>query len=165
VRVTFYVHDEQKRICGWDAVLTRRRRIPGALMGYGNGLPHDLAQYVIEAATGYEHGFWGLVARGATFKSTRRRRTKPGRAIIAEHRADIAGSERLAGLHLAAWKAGAHTPATAALAQAMDHWRGLAPGANLVFEWPSPLGRVEGQCADTSSNAGGYTTCPRIDES
>jgi hypothetical protein len=38
-------------------------------MGYGRDLPHDLAQYVIEAATGYEQGFWGLVAMGATFKS------------------------------------------------------------------------------------------------
>jgi len=165
VRVTFYVHDERKRICGWDAWLTHRRRIPGALMGYGNGLPHDLAQYVIEAATGYENGFWGLVARGATFKSTGRRRTRPGRAIIARHRADIAASERLAGLQLAAWKAGARTPVATALAQAMDQWHGLGRGATLVFDWPDPFGRVESQCADTSSNAGGYTTWPRIDES
>ena len=46
------------------------------------GIPHDLAQYVIEAATGYQGGFWDLVSKGATFKSTGRRRTKPGRAVM-----------------------------------------------------------------------------------
>ncbi|HEY5171946.1 MAG TPA: hypothetical protein VIK54_09490 [Acidimicrobiia bacterium] len=142
MRVTFYIHDESKRICGWDATLTRRRRVRGSLMGYGNGLPHDLAQYVIEAAASYENGFWGLVARGATFESTGRRRTKPGRALIAEHRVDIAGSERLAGAHLSAWKAGRETVATAALDRARAQWCHLA-GDRLVFEWPSPLGHVE----------------------
>ena len=28
-------------------------------------LPHDLLQYVVEAACGYEDGFWALLARGA----------------------------------------------------------------------------------------------------
>ena len=51
-------------------------------MGVGRSLPHDLAQYVIEAATGYTHGFWGLLALGATYKTTGRKITKPGRAVI-----------------------------------------------------------------------------------
>ncbi len=50
-------------------------------MAVGKDIPHDLGQYVIEAAAGYGHGFWGLVARGATFKSTGRRQTKPGRVL------------------------------------------------------------------------------------
>jgi hypothetical protein len=144
VRVTFYVHDERKRICGWDADLGHRRRVPGALMGYGDGIPHDLAQYVIEAATGYQNGFWGLVARGATFKSTRRRLTKPGRALIVDHRRELAESERLAGRHLAEWKAGARSPVTIALDAALDQWRGLGPGEAIVFDWRSPVGVVTG---------------------
>ena len=89
------------------------------VMGLGRGvISHDLAQYVIEAATGYRNGFWGLLSQGATFKSTGRRRTKPGRAVIAEHRQDLLASEHLAGAYLAAWKAGTAGPVTAALDRA-----------------------------------------------
>lgn len=75
-------------------------------MAGAKGLPHDLAQYVIEAATGYRDGFWELVSKGATFRSTGRRRTRPGRALIAEHRKELAGAENLAGEHLQRWNAG-----------------------------------------------------------
>jgi hypothetical protein len=37
-----------------------------------------LAQFVVEASLGLEHGFWNLVANGATFKSLGRRPTRPG---------------------------------------------------------------------------------------
>ncbi len=97
MKVFFFKHDEAKRICGWEAVRGKRARIPGTLMGYGAGLPHDLAQYVVEAATGFDRGFWGLVARGATFRSMRRRRTKPGRAVVAAALDDAAVRCRLAG--------------------------------------------------------------------
>jgi hypothetical protein len=143
VQVAFRVQDARKRICRWDAVRGKRTRVPGAVMGYGNGPPHDLVQYVVEAATNYEHGFWGLVARGATFKSTGRRRTKPGRALIAAHRSDLASSEVLAGVHVAEWRAGKHTPVTAALDRALRQWRALGPDEVLVFDWPSPIGRIE----------------------
>jgi hypothetical protein len=86
--------------------------------------------------------FWGLLARGATFKSTGRKRTKPGRAVIAEHRAELIDSEALAGRHLGEWHAGVTTPVTQALDAALDQWRQLAVGDRLVFEWPSPRGRV-----------------------
>ena len=105
MRVAFRIQDERKRICRWDAVRGKRTRVPGAVVGYGNGPPHDLVQYVVEAATNYENGFWGLVARGATFKSTGRRRTKPGRALIAAHRRrarGIGGARRRARGRLAA---------------------------------------------------------------
>ena len=71
------------------------------------GIPHDLAQYVIEAETGYRDGFWELISKGATFKSTGRRRTKPGRAVIADHRDELAGAEKLAlgaPLSVASWR-------------------------------------------------------------
>jgi hypothetical protein len=111
-------------------------------MAGGTRIPHDLAQYVIEAATGYRNGFWDLIAKGATFKSTGRRRTKPGRAVIAEHRAELAGAERLAGLHLELWKTGDASPVSDALSRAFDQWKGLSAGDRLAFDWPSPIGVV-----------------------
>jgi hypothetical protein len=85
VQVAFYIHDADKGIVGWEANLGRGRRVPGTLMGGARPavLPHDLVQYIVEAGTQYEHGFWGLLAKGATFRSTGRRRTKPGREVIA----------------------------------------------------------------------------------
>jgi hypothetical protein len=112
-------------------------------MAVGQDIPHDLAQYVIEAAAGYHNGFWDLVAQGATFKSTGRKRTKPGRAVIAEHREDLAGSEKLAGLHLHLWKAGHASPVTSALDRAFGQWKVLKTGQRLVFDWPSAEGRIE----------------------
>lgn len=111
-------------------------------MAVGQGLPHDLAQYVIEAATGYVHGFWGLVAQGATFKSTGRRRTKPGRALIATHRRDLMGSEQLAGLHMGLWKAEQSGAVSTALDQAWAQWQTLGANDRLVFDWPSAEGRI-----------------------
>ena len=143
MRVVFRIADARKRLCRWDAVLGRRHRVPGATMAYGVGIPHDLVQYVIEAACGYEYGFWGLVARGATFKSTGRKQTKPGRQIIVEHRAELAASEDLAGIHLTAWQHGARTSVTAALEAAATQWRALSPDERLVFVWPSPTGHIE----------------------
>jgi hypothetical protein len=111
-------------------------------MAGGKGIPHDLAQYVIEAATGYRNGFWDLIAKGATFKSTGRRRTKPGRAVIADHRAELAGAEKLAGLHLDRWKTGDVSPVSVALSRALDQWKGLSTSDRLAFDWPSPTGVV-----------------------
>jgi len=142
VQVVFYVHDPVKRIVGWEARLGKRRRVPGSLMGYGRDVPHDLVQYVVEAATGYDYGFWGLVARGATFRSTGRRRSKPGRALIAQHRRELVAAEHLAGRHVAEWRAGARTPVTDALERARAQWGQLSFGDTLVFDWPSARGEI-----------------------
>jgi hypothetical protein len=112
-------------------------------MAVGRDIPHDLAQYVIEAAAGYRNGFWDLLSKGATFKSTGRRRTKPGRAVIALHRDDLAGSEKLAGLHLHLWKARHAGPVTSALDRAFAQWQALQPEQRLVFDWPCAEGRIE----------------------
>lgn len=105
--------------------------------------PHDLIQYVVEAATGYENGFWDLIAKGATFRTTGRKRTKPGRALIAELRAELQESERLANEHIAAWRAGDGTPVADALTDAARQWASMNVGDRLVFEWPSPRGAIE----------------------
>mgnify|MGYP001140726927 FL=1 len=65
--------------CDWEAVRARRTRVPGCCMGgrvRADTLPHDLAGFVIEGGLGLRHGFWGLIAEGATFNSMRKRRTR-----------------------------------------------------------------------------------------
>jgi hypothetical protein len=142
VRVEFFKPDGKRPACSWVAFRAKRTVVPGSYMAAGKSLPHDLAQYVIEAATGYPHGFWGLLAKGATYQSTGRKVTKPGRAVIVEHRAELIASEVLAGRHLQEWAAGRATPVTRALDDALEQWRRLTIGDRLVFEWPSPHGRV-----------------------
>ena len=150
MRVEFYKLETKGRILsGWDATRSKRTRVPGTVMVAGKNLPHDLAQYVIEASAGYNNGFWDLVAHGATFKSTGRRRTKPGRAVIAAHRHELAGAEKLAGLHLAQWRARRASPVTDDLDRALAQWNDLLLRHRLLFTWPSPHGSiVEGEDFD-----------------
>jgi len=143
VRVEFFrleCHGRQQS--AWEATRGRRTRVPGTVMAGAKGLPHDLAQYVVEAATGYRNGFWDLVSKGATFKSTGRRRTKPGRAVIAEHRDELARAEELAGFHLERWSAGDASLVSEALSRALGQWNGLLAEERLAFDWPSPTGVV-----------------------
>jgi hypothetical protein len=127
----------------WEAVRGKRTRVPGTVMAAGLDLPHDVAQYVIEAATQYENGFWELVAKGATFKSTGRKPTKPGRALIADHRRALIGSEQLAGEYLQRWKSGESSSVSDALSRAFRQWQQLDSSACLVFRWPSPTGSIQ----------------------
>ena len=158
LRVEFFKPSEKRRMCAWTALRGKRTVVPGTMMGVGNGLPHDLAQYVIEATTGYERGFWGLLSIGATFKTTGRKRTKPGRAVIAEHRQELIDSELLAQAHLMEWAAGAATAVTAALDAAERQWHALRLGERLVFEWPSADGVVVGPTPASSREAAGSTS-------
>lgn len=142
MNVRFTKHNKNGRVaCSWVA---RRGRtvIPGPYMPAGKDLPHDLGQYVVEAATGTANGFWGLIDQGATFKSTGRKATKPGRAIIRAHRDDLDGAEIVANVHLAAWRNGEVTEATPLLDDALRQWSALAPDSSIEFDWPSPIGRV-----------------------
>ena len=144
MRVEFVkVEKNGRRACYWEAVRGKRTRVPGSYMAAGAGLPHDLAQYVIEAATGCDTGFWGLVARGATFKSTGRKRTKPGRELIADNRDALAAAEDLAGRHLALWQRGDTSHVAAALQTVLEQWQALGERDRLVFDWPSPSGHFE----------------------
>jgi hypothetical protein len=62
--------------------------------------------------------------------------------MIAEHRAELAGAEKLAGFHLQRWKAGEASPVSEALSRALDQWSGLSAGERLAFDWPSSSGVV-----------------------
>jgi hypothetical protein len=142
VRVHFY-RDDEARIAGWNAVRGARTRVPGTMMALGRGeISHDLAQYVIEAAVGYQFGFWGLLSRGATFKSTGRKRTQPGRALIAAHRTELDAAERLAAMHLDVWRRGGDGPVSDALSAAAAQFAGLHPGEQIEFVWPAAHGVI-----------------------
>jgi hypothetical protein len=159
MHVEFYKGENKGRtVAGWDATRGKRTRVPGTCMAAGKTIPHDLAQYVIEASAGYRNGFWDLVARGATFKSTGRRRTKPGRAVIAAHRGELAGAEQLAGLHMAIWKARRPSPVSDNLDRALDQWNELLPSQRLLFAWPSARGTI---VAGTDHHAALAGTAPR----
>jgi hypothetical protein len=139
MKVIFSKSDD-RRLCSWRAELPRHRRFQGTTMAARASridLPHDLAQFVVEATLGLEEGFWNLVANGATFKSIGRRRTKPGRQLIAAHRTELDEAERIVNAHLDAWRAGDPTPVGPALEAMLARWRALPVGEELVVEWPT----------------------------
>jgi hypothetical protein len=142
VQVWFFRHAEKRVAASWVALCAKRRKVPGPYMPAGIDVPHDLLQYVVEAAEGTEHGFWGLVDAGATFKSTGRKRTKPGREVIRRHRDELNRAEAPPGLWLAAWRGGERSGVAGLVDQAYRQWSALGPDQALVFEWPSPRGEV-----------------------
>lgn len=105
-------------------------------MAAGADLPHDLYTFVIEHALALEHGFWGCVAEGATFKTLGRKRTPQGRAIIARHLADLDDAEKRVNEIYFAWREGIPTELDRELGEMLDRWRSLDDGQDLVAEWP-----------------------------
>ena len=151
MRVEFRKHDEKRRAVSWEAFCEKRRRVPGPYMPSGADIPHDLLQYVVEAASGMQHGFWGLIDQGATFKSTGRKRTKPGRAVIKAHEPELQEAEVLPGVYVAAWRAGEQHEIVTLLDTAYRQWLSLRPGEHLVFEWPSAEGVVVSRVGSPSA--------------
>lgn len=137
VQVTFRKLIEQK-VSTWDAVRAPRTRIPGTTMALGRGgLPHDLVQMIVEGSIGIDRGFWGSVASGATFRSTGRKRTKPGRAVIVSNRQTIADAEHVVGEHFYRWEHGLPTPAAPHFDEVSRYWNALGDGGQITLEWPS----------------------------
>src|SRR6185295_9258881 len=137
MQVAFYKVDEG-RLCAWFAKPPKRRRFQGTTMASGGDVPHDLAQFVVEATLAIQHGFWGLLAKGATFKSVPgRRRTQPGRHIVRAHREELDAVEQLVNAQVTAWRKGVSTPAAAALDAMLARWRALPVGEELLLEWPT----------------------------
>jgi hypothetical protein len=142
MEVTFYKPSEKRRLCAWTARRRKRTVVPGTVMAAGDGLPHDLGQYVVEATIELRSGFWGLLERGATFKSTGRKVTKPGRALIRARRDGLNEAETLAGDEVARWRRGEATETGPHLTAALDAWQRLDIGDGLVFRWPDPVGAI-----------------------
>jgi hypothetical protein len=135
MQIAFYKVDEG-RLCDWRAHILKRRPFEGTTMASGRDLPHDLAQFVAEAALGLPHGFWGLLAAEATFESVHRRRTRPGRQVIRTYHAALVATEHVVNSHVAAWRAKTPTSVSAALDAMLSRWRALPVGAELRVEWP-----------------------------
>jgi hypothetical protein len=139
-------------------VVARRRTgrpLPVSSMGGATRLPHDLATFVVERELGLRGGFFNLTAHGAIFRSSRRRMTRPGRALILDHRAELDDAERAVNAAHAEWRAGRHTAVTAVLADADRAWAALAPGAALELTWPIlPLPRPGVTSADRGARRG-----------
>ena len=138
MHVAFYKVDGG-RLCSWVATPAKRKPFQGTTMASGRDLPHDLAQFVVESVLGFQDGFWGLLARGATFKSVAgRRRTRTGQHIIAAHREVLHATEHIVNAHVTAWRTGAASPAGPALDAMCARWRALPVEAELRVDWPRP---------------------------
>jgi hypothetical protein len=114
----YFAKSEDGRRCSWWAEPPGRRRLRGSTMAArsaGTDLPHDLAQLVVEDALGLDHGFWNLVANGATFDSLGRRRTKPGRQLIASYRSELNEAEEIVNAQVQSWRDGRPAPVGPAL--------------------------------------------------
>jgi hypothetical protein len=139
VRVTFRKLELGQ--CYWEAVRAKRTRVPGCQMGgavRAGQLPHDLAQFVVEAGLGLRHGFWGLVADGATFKSMDKRRTREGRAVIAAHRAELNAAEARVNAEVSVLESGGASPLRREWDRVAALWAALPEGGTLELVWPLP---------------------------
>ena len=135
MHVTFYKVDDG-RLCSWTATRPKGKPFQGTTMASGSNLPHDLAQFVVEATLGYQEGFWGLLANGATFESVPgRRRTRPGRHLIRAHHGALMETEQLVNGHVSAWRAGRSTSAGPALDAMLARWRVLPVSGALHLQW------------------------------
>jgi hypothetical protein len=123
------------RRCVVTAWAHDRRLFPVSGMGATERIPHDLATFVVEQRLGLAGGFFNLTAHHATFRSSGRRPTRPGRAVIAANRLELDGAERAVHAHEDAWRSGAATPVAEALTQAEQRWRRLAPGDHFELAW------------------------------
>jgi len=160
MQVAFYKVDDG-RLCSWVAAPPKRKPFQGTTMASGRDLPHDLAQLVVEATLGLQHGFWGLLANGATFRSVvGRRRTQPGQHLIRVHRKALNATEHIANAHVTAWRTGRSTPARAALDAMYDRWRALPVGEELCVDWSTQ--RIPGVAGRSRRPASGVSRPPAL---
>jgi hypothetical protein len=106
-------------------------------MAAGGDLPHDLYTFVIEHGLDIEHGFWGCVAAGATFRTLGRKRTPQGKAVIARHLADLESAETRVNEIYFAWRSGGPTPLDDELDSMLARWRALTESDELTLRWPA----------------------------
>lgn len=137
--ITFHRDADRLTCAWWEATARGRRPVRGGCMPIGRGvIPHDLAHLAVEAHVGVPDGFWGLLARGATFRrGTDRRPTRPGRTLVADNRRALHDAEQLGNAHHGAWMAGRATPVAPVFDALAEQWRAVPPGGTLTVEWPS----------------------------
>ena len=146
--ISFHKVMEPSPLAWWEAVRPTGGVVRGGWMPIGRGvIPHDLGHLATEAHLGISDGFWGLLARGATFKrGTDRRSTRPGRALVAANRAGLQRAEGLGNEHHHAWAQGRPTPVAPTFDRLAAAWTALPDGGTLVVHWPSlALGAPRGE--------------------
>lgn len=137
--VTFHKVGGRSPHAWWEAVRTTRGRIRGGYMPIGRGrIPHDLGHMATEAHFGIDDGFWGLLARGATFDhGTDQRPTTRGRQLIREHRAQLRAAEAVGNEHHFKWAKSEPTPVATTFARLARRWEDLGDGGTLTIRWPT----------------------------
>ena len=112
--------------------------IRGGYMPIGHGvIPHDLVHFATEAHFGIEDGFWGLLARGATFKrGTGGRQTRQGRALVAKNRAGLNAAEHLGNANHTLWIEGKPTPVSPTFNRLAEQWLAVPDNGTLTVHWP-----------------------------
>jgi hypothetical protein len=137
--VTFHKVLAPRPAAWWEAVRPTGGRIRGGYMPIGRGvIPHDLGHMATEGHLGISDGFWGLLARGATFRhGTDRRPTRPGRALVAANRSAVHAAETLGNQHHRAWTMGEPTPVRPTFDRLAVHWSRLPDGGQMTIAWPS----------------------------
>ena len=137
--VTFHKVGGRTPHAWWEAVRPTRGRITGGYMPIGRGrIPHDLAHMAAEAHLDIGHGFWALLARGATYShGTQQRPTKPGRRLVRENRAALGSAEALGNEHHFAWTQGSPTPVAPTFDRLAELWDATPDGSSLTIRWPS----------------------------
>jgi hypothetical protein len=137
--VTFHKVAGRSPCAWWEAVRTTRGRCRGGYMPIGRGrIPHDLGHMATEAHFGIRDGFWGLLARGATFNhGTQQRPTRPGRQLIRDHRAGLQVAEHLGNHHHGAWVNGLPTPVGAAFDRLAARWEATPDSGIMTIHWPT----------------------------
>jgi hypothetical protein len=139
LQVTFHKVGGRSPIAWWEAVRPTRGRVTGGYMPIGRGrIPHDLGHMATEAHFAVDDGFWGLLARGATFaQGTNQRRTKPGRQLIRDHRGALHAAEALGNHHHFAWAQGQPTPVEPTFDRFAALWESTPDDGTLTVRWPS----------------------------
>lgn len=150
VEIRFWT-DDKRRTCTWAAVRPSGAKVGGPSMAAGGDVPHDLATLVVESALRIEHGFWGCLAAGATFRGISRRRTERGKGIIRTHLAELDAAEERVNAEHFGWRNGEPVEAAAALDAALAEWRALDAGEVLRYEWPPQEWRTGGRRAQTGT--------------
>jgi hypothetical protein len=129
--------DAERRYVTWEAAPHRRVTARYSCAAGRWELPTDLGQLVVEGALAMRDGFWGSVAKGATFRSAAKKRTNHGRSVILTNRTALDDAERTTHEHVDRWRTGQPTPFAAALDEMDRIWQALPRGQDLVIEWPS----------------------------
>jgi hypothetical protein len=146
VRVVF--RKVKRGWCVWEAFVPKRRAVTAMGGTAGRGLPHDLAQFLVEREHGHRHGFWGRVADGATFRSfvsMGRRRTPQGKAVIQRHAGELDAAEADANGHVHAWLQGLPTPLAPTFDEMRARWLALPEGGELELDFPLATGADGGR--------------------